>query len=206
MTQTRPDLLRTLENDLRSKVFLFVGYSLRDPDFNAVYSNVFYRMGDMHKAHFIALAEDPGPNERQDLLAQGLIPIPLWGYGSKATERTCGFLRKLVRETADLRHLRSYYHGVKAGETIPIVIPSRIDDEGHALYPSPDIHTANDLSNHLRRIDVAARIVPDVLAVREADALLRDHVIIVCSPAGNAFTKVVFDRAASRHLQDPRAF
>jgi SIR2-like domain len=197
--ENRPVLFNALAQDLQANVFLFVGYSLRDPDFTAIYNTVFQLMKGEHQNHFIAFVEDPGRYELEDLRQRGLNPIPLWQYpGNNATEKTCAFLNALVRETSDLQHMKSYYRGIDIGENVPLVIPFRIRPADYLAYhPSADIHAAHVLATHLERLGVRYHFVGDVNAMKDPDALLTNNVIVICSPAGNSFAKYVFDKAAN---------
>jgi len=89
--ENRKLIVQSLQQDLASMVFLFVGYSLRDPDFNAIYDQIFYRMKGDHQNHFVCL-EKPSQYEVDDLKLQGLsvIDISNW-HGSTISLRTTSF-------------------------------------------------------------------------------------------------------------------
>jgi SIR2-like protein len=57
LPSTRPILYQALGDDLISHAFIFVGYSLRDPDFSSVYNSYFATMKGKHQVHFLTLRQ-----------------------------------------------------------------------------------------------------------------------------------------------------
>jgi hypothetical protein len=197
--RTRPFLFNRLADDLTSHIFLFVGYSLRDPDFGSLYNNVFTGMQGKHQSHFLALVEDPGVFENEDLRRRGLVPIEVWRYpGANSTEKITRFLTSLVAATSDQFHIERFYKFSREDD-IPIVITSRLHDtEKYVYYPACDIEVAHQVSADLHKIGVTARIFPDEYAINNTERLLSDHLILVCSPFGNRFTKYVLAAGAGK--------
>lgn len=197
LPHTRPTLFHALAEDLKSHVFLFTGYGLRDPDFGSIYNNVFLAMQGKHQTHFLALLDDPGPHEIEDLHRCGLVPIEVWNYpGNDKSQKLLSFLASLVDATSEQIHLRQFYRGLERHDNISVVITSHIHEtESYVFYPASDIHTANQIQGDLQKLEVTATILADEYALKDPERLLSDNVILVCSPFGNRFTKYVFERA-----------
>lgn len=197
--QTHRMLFQALTEDLKSHVFLFIGFGLRDPDFGSIYNNVFLAMQGKHETHFLALLEDPGEYETEDLRRRGLVPVDVWNYpGGDKTQKLCAFLASLVEATSEEIHLRRFYQGLERDDHISIVITSRLHkEENYVYYPACDIHTANQIKEDLRKLGVTATILADEWALNKCDHLLSDNVVLVCSPFGNRFTKYVFEQAGT---------
>jgi hypothetical protein len=198
LPSTRPILFQALGADLISHVFLFVGYSLRDPDFSSVYNNYFAAMKGKHQAHFLALLEEPDKYETEDLHRRGLIPIEVWKFtGSTNTARLTAFLESLVNATSEQTPLRRFYRGLERHDNIPIVVTSHVHpSERYISYPACDIDTAHQIAAGLQKISITSEIFSDERALSDPERFLSDHLILVCSPFGNRFTKHVFDRAS----------
>jgi hypothetical protein len=181
---------------LKSHVFLFTGYSLRNPDFGSIYNTVFLSMQGTHQTHFLALLDDPGRHETEDLHRRGLVPVEVWNYpGSDKSQKLLSFLASLLDATPE-HHLRRFYRGLDRGDQISIVITSRLHEkENYVFYPACDIHVANQIKDDLQTLGVTAEVLADEYALKRPDSLLCDNVVLVCSPFGNRFTKYVFERA-----------
>lgn len=107
LPHTREILFRALAEDLKSHVFLFIGYSLRDPDFSSLYNNEFFAMKGKQQTHFVALLDDPGKHELEDLHRWGLVPVEVWNYsGDDKSHKLLSFLSLLVQATSDQFHIR----------------------------------------------------------------------------------------------------
>src|SRR5271165_2912007 len=193
----RPTIFKALAEDLKSHVFLFVGYSLRDPDFSSLYNNEFFAMRGKQQSHFLALLDDPGKHEINDLQLRGLVPVEVWNYaGSNNSQKLLSFLDLLVDATSEQVHLRRFYRGLKHHDHMSIVVTSRLHErESYVYYPASDIHTADQIKQDLQKLRVTADIVADEYALKNSDRLLSDNVVLVCSPFGNRFTKYVFEHA-----------
>jgi hypothetical protein len=193
VSDNRAVMFQALSEDLKSHVFLFVGYSLRDPDFGSIYHNVRRVMKDKHQTHFLALGDDPGPYEIEDLHRRGLGAIELWKYpGQDKAEQLILFLDSLVDATSEQIHLQRFYRGLERGEEVPIIITSRLHEkEGYVFHPACDIHTANQVKEDIGKIGTSGYVLADEFALRNTGKFLSSNVILICSPFGNNFTKHV---------------
>jgi len=201
LPNTRPVLFQALGVDLISHVFLFLGYSLRDPDFSSVYNNYFAGMKGKHQAHFLVLLEDPGALETEDLHRRGLMPIEGWSYpGGSKTEKLIAFLKSLVDAASEQTRLRRFYHRLERHAHIPIVVTSDLHPvEQYVTYPACDIDLAHQISADMQKLSVTPEIVSDVRALGDPEQFLSDHLILICSPLGNKFTKHVFEKASQKN-------
>jgi hypothetical protein len=174
-------------------VFLFVGYSLRDPDFGSIYHNVSRAMKNKRQTHFLALVDNPGPYEIEDLHRQGIVAIELWNYpGQSKTEKMIFFLDSLVDATSEQIHLQRFYRGLERRDEVPIIITSRLHEkEGYVFHPACDIHTANQVKEDIEKIGVTGFVLADEFALRDTAKFLSSNIILICSPFGNNFTKYV---------------
>lgn len=194
---TRPIFFQRLADDLASHVFLFVGYSLRDPDFIAVYDNMFRQMAGKHQTHFLALADQPKPLETDDLKSRGFQVIEIWNYpGNDRSERLRHFLELLVDNTSEQIHLRRFYRELQNQAAVTIVVGSSCHEtERYLYYPGCDIDVAHQLQADLRNFSVTSSILPDERALRDVETTRAQNVILIGSPKGNKFTGYVFCEA-----------
>ena len=188
-----PLIVETLRHDLRTRVFLFVGYSLKDPDFNSIFDQVLGTMGAMNNQHF-AYIPDASEHARDDLRRRGVVVLPL------ATDEPAdlgAFLKSLVSSTSDTVHLRSFFRDLSVRKPdVPIIVSSTLHAEEH--YPSyavGDIHAARAVESALARIGCRSSISSDIAALRSPQDLVESDLILICSPFGNRFTEHVLRRA-----------
>lgn len=193
----RPAMFAGLADDLKSHSFLFVGYSLRDPDFAQIYQNVLVAMKDVPQRHFLALQSDPGHLETQYLRGSGFGIVPLWDYAGDRTQKTCAFLDQLIDATSEEVHIRRFFKGIEPDEEVKIIVTSQLhNSERYVLYPASDINTANQVASDLRKFGANSSIVADVHALRSPEMLRSENLILVCSPFGNQFTRYIFENAS----------
>lgn len=192
------DRTKTVENlrhALGQYVFLFVGYSLRDPDFNSIYDSVFYRKPDENPRHFICMAS-PTKHEVTDLGKRGINVIDLdkW-LGDTPTARLTSFLTALAEATSEVVYIQRFFQGIGRDQHIHIVTDSSLNDaEQYVLYPVCDIHAARQIERVLSLIGCTSEIVSDQSAMRKDKIKHYTHndLILVCSPFGNKLTRRFF--------------
>ncbi|MFD9094228.1 SIR2 family protein [Streptomyces collinus] len=188
-----------LRNDLTQRVFLFVGYSLTDPDFNSVYDHVLYGMGRMRQTHFICI-NGPTELEVQDLRQCGIevIDLALWP-GRTEAQRLISFLQALAEATSAMVHVERFFCGVRQGERVPMIVRSVLNEEETSVYyPDCDIRVAQEVEKALQAMGCEPELVPSVLAEARFDEYLQQNLVLICSPLGNSFTARVFDRLEER--------
>jgi hypothetical protein len=196
-----PVIVETLRNHLRSYTFLFIGYSLSDPDFAAIYDDVFLTMGEAHQKHFIC-APAATEFEREDLRQRGLEVLDILDWDAARKDPSSGlvaFLEDLVTRTDDLAHLSRFFSGIEKSGHVPIIVSTQPhQDEKYIYVAECDLLVASQADNVLRQLGCSGRRIADHLALREFDDLIRGDVILVCSPFGNAFTQRVYEQGPAR--------
>ena len=189
--------LDALRNDLAQYSFLFIGYSLNDPDFNSIYDNVMHSMGRMRQTHYMCVPSLT-PFEEQDLRERGIEPIDLslW-KGERVSEKLDSFLIELVEATSEVVHVRRFFSGLDTDQEIPAIITSRLHEtEKYVYFPMCDLYVAQQIERALGLIGCRANIMADHHALARYDECLRKNLVLICSPFGNAFTKRIFDDIA----------
>ncbi|GIH25041.1 hypothetical protein Aph01nite_33510 [Acrocarpospora phusangensis] len=191
----RPVLTQALRHDLSSFNFLFVGYSLSDPDFNSIYEHVLASMGEMTPRHY-ALLLSPSDYEVNDLKRRGVTAIDLSRWpGDSATGKLEAFLEDLLESSSDLIHVERLFK-LPGSDNVPIILSSKInEEEGYVYHTSCDIHAATQVQNALTLMSLRSFIVADIAAMRELGEYLATNIILICSPFANAFTRYVLDQA-----------
>jgi hypothetical protein len=190
--------LDTLRNDLAQYSFLFIGYSLSDPDFNSIYDNVMYSMGRMRQTHYMCVPSLT-PLAEQDLRERGIEPIDLslW-QGASLGEKLDSFLAELVEATSEIVHIRRIFPNLPIAHEIPIIITSRLHEtEQYVYFPFCDLYTAQRIERNLGLISRRGKIVADHHALAQYDEYLRRDLVLVCGPSANAFTAKFFDDIAT---------
>ncbi len=185
--------LGTLHNDLTQYSFLFIGYSLSDPDFNSIYDGVMYSMGRMRQTHYMCVPSLTSLEE-QDLRGRGIEPIDLslWP-GDSLAAKLDSFLTALVEATSEMLHIRRLFSNLHIGQEVPTVITSRLHEtEKYVYFPMCDLYTAQQTERVLGLIGCTARIMADHHALARYDEYKREDLVLVCSPFGNAFTARIF--------------
>lgn len=185
----RPNTIATLAEHLKSHHFLFVGYSLRDPDLSSVYDYVFYQKREAHRKHFICL-DKVTKHEHDDLEERGLRPIVLSDWGSTKSEQLLNFLTKLADDTTARHHVLRFFP-IKAHDTVPIVVTSTETDEKCFNVAAADMATAHQIAKDLRDIDVAPEIVPAIEFVSQIERYRHGDIVLICSPLGNIATRQI---------------
>ncbi len=190
-----PILCDQLKLDLAAHTFIFVGYGLSDPDFNSVYDDFIARYLPFNRHHFITVV-DIDKHERRDLESRGLHPIDLDEWGSTPSEGLRHFLSRLCESTSQALHIKRFFRGSDREVTIPIVIPSDFDEkEGAITYHAMDLHAAVAIDRALGVLGQSSAIYADKSAVADAEHFLANDLILIGSTSGNAFTRLVFERA-----------
>lgn len=190
-----PVLCDQLKVDLAAQSFLFVGYNLTDPDFNAVYDNIISRYSPFNRRHFITVV-DPDYHERAELESRGLNPIDLTEWGASLNDALPHFLSHLCESTSRSLHVKRFFRGLDPEATTPIVIPSEFDErEMAATYHAMDLHVAMAIDRALASLGQSSAIYADKSLLSDAESLLADNLILVGSTSGNALTRLVFERA-----------
>ena len=191
----RPVLTQALRHDLSSFNFLFVGYSLNDPDFNSIYEHVLVSMGEMAPRHY-ALLISPSTYEVDDLERRGIttIDLSLWPGDTPAAKLET-FLQKLVDSSSMLVHVERLFK-LPGSRHVPIILSSKLnEEEGYVYHTACDIHTATKIQSVLEMMEIKSTIMADTAALENVGEILSDNVILVCSPFANTFTQYVFDQA-----------
>lgn len=192
----RPVLTQALRHDLSSFTFLFVGYSLSDPDFNSIYEHVLVSMGDMTPRHY-ALLLSPTKHEVTDLERRGVTSIDLNEWpGEDATGKLESFLECLLDTSSELIHIERLFKLPGSG-LVPIILSSKTnEEEGYVYHTACDIHTSTIIQGLLDRMGQKSVLLADMAAMKDPGVYLAQNIILVCSPFANAFTRYVFDQAA----------
>jgi hypothetical protein len=189
-------MLDALRRHLAEHAFLFVGYSLADPDFRAVFNEVLLMMGRMHQRHYMTVT-DISDLEREDLRKQGLEAVDLsaWGTGNDMTESLTRFLEALTAHTSDLSHIRRFFTSLRRGDEVPIVVSSRTHEHEQYVYiPECDLHVANQIEQALSGVGAITRRIADRRALRDHELLSTHDLALVCSPFGNRVTREAYAR------------
>lgn len=190
-----PILCDQLKVDLAALAFLFVGYSLTDPDFNAIYDNIISRYAPFNRRHFMTVF-DIDHHERADLESMGLTTIDLTEWGTSSSDAMRHFLSSLCEATSRSLPVKRFFRGLDGEGTVPIVIPSEFDERVMAAtYHDMDLHVAMAVDRALASLGQASAIYADKSVIADAEALLADNLILVGSPSGNALTRLVYERA-----------
>lgn len=187
-------ILEVMRADLRQSTFLFVGYSMTDPDFISIYESVLLSMGRMRQTHYFCVASLT-EFEEQDLRQRGITPIDLsqWS-GSTLTERLNRFLGALIEETSEELHVRRFYGDMPTTTCIPIVVTSRLHEvEQYVYYPDCDLFAARSVQDALKLLGHDSSLVADHNALREFESFVQQDIVTICSPFGNAFTARLFE-------------
>ena len=186
--------LDVLRNDLTQFSFLFLGYGLTDPDFNSIYDYVVQAMGRMRQTHYICVPSMT-PLEEQDLRERGIEPIDLSAWpGATPEAKLDQFLTDLVEATSDIVHVRRLFGGLQPRQEVPVVITSRLHElEQYVYFPMCDLHVAQSVSRVLGLIGCTGSITADHHALARYDEYIRQDLVLICSPFGNAFTKRMFE-------------
>jgi hypothetical protein len=196
-----PLLLGGLSTHLASHTFLFVGYSLSDPDFGLIFDDVLRNMDDMKQFHYFC-APAITDHEREDLNQRGVKAIALaeWSDGD-ASAGLAAFLTSLTTATSDLTHVKRFFSGLRRGATVPIIVSSRTHEhEQYVFIPECDLHVANEVERALQLLGCTARRMADRRAIGDSDMLAGHDLVLVCSPFANQVTHAVFaDPALTEH-------
>lgn len=196
---SHPHISERLRIDLAASTFLFIGYSLDDPDFSSLYDRVFRMFSPMERRHYITTF-DATPYQVDDLRRRGLEVIDLdqW-HSPKGSDGLYRFLCALCGSTSDSMHLRRIFAGIRRDDgPIPIVIPSYTHpEERYDFVPRMDLAVATALDDALSRLRIDARILTDAEALRTRETLLQDDVILVGSPKGNRMTALVLEKSGA---------
>jgi hypothetical protein len=186
-------ILEAMRTDLRQSTFLFIGYSMTDPDFISIYESVLLSMGRMRQTHYFCLA-GVTEFEEQDLRQRGITSIALDQWpGSTANERLNNLLRYLIEETSEELHVRRFYGDLPRTTCMPVVVTSRLHEvEQYVYYPDCDLSAAQSVRDALKLIGCDSRIVADHDALRDFESFVRQDLVTICSPFGNAFTARLF--------------
>lgn len=202
-TRDHPTLNRTLGTDFTQYTFLFLGYSLSDPDFNSIYDEVFYDSAPYNHKHFI-LIEGINDHERADLRGRGLEPIPLelWP-GDSQTDRLEAFLAHLEGEASEVSHIGNYFPTLRRQSKVAIVVPSALHEVEQFVYrPLCDIYVKDKVKRLVTRLGAVSEIISDAEAMNNPEGVLADDVVLVGSPFGNTFAKYLYERAAAEAVPD----
>jgi SIR2-like domain len=186
--------LEVMRADLRQSAFLFIGYSMTDPDFISIYESVLLSMGRMRQTHHFCVT-NLSELEAQDLRQRGITPIDLSQWpGSTATERLDNFLRSLIEETSEELHVRRFYGDTSTTDCVPIVVTSRLhENERYVYYPECDLFAAQSVQDALKILGRDSRIVADHNALSTFESFVQQDLVTICSPFGNAFTARIFE-------------
>lgn len=202
---SRPVFFQSLSDDLRTRQFLFFGYSARDPDFEMVYEAVLQTMGGYTQTHYFVTASTLNSHEQLYLTRKGFRPISLQEFGSGPDEdRSLQFLTELVEQTSEAYHLKKFFADFP--ETTQIVVKSEEHAEHYLAYPACDVTAAQCIGNLLGVIDIKAEILSAHGAIEKAAALEQQNLVLVCSPLGSAFTAHVFEKHLASGGQLPPKF
>lgn len=193
----------TLQNDLTQNTFLFIGYSLSDPDFNSIYDHVLFTMGRMRQTHFMCVSSVT-ELEAQDLRQRGIEPIELTPWpGDTLNDKLVNFLQCLVESTNEVVHITRFFHGLERDQEVPIVISSSVNAvEKFVNYPGCDIAAATQVQRALDAMGTKSRVIADTVALNQWEQLIIGDLILVCSPFGNAFTRYVFEQQPARYIRN----
>ena len=193
-----PGLHRKLATDFNDFTFLFIGYSMIDPDFNAVYDENFFDSLPYHDRHFILIG-NTNEHERTDLKGRGLEPIMLEHLpGDDASQQTLAFLNYLEAEASEISHIGSYFRGIqrRGDGDLEIVVPSLLHEtEGFVYRPLCDTYAKDQIREALHKLGAHPRILSDEEAMEAPEDVLSRNPILVGSPFGNRLTNFVFERA-----------
>jgi hypothetical protein len=199
-----PYTIEGLRHDLTQYVFLFIGYSLSDPDFNNIYDNVLFTMGRMRQHHYIVVPEI-NEYETQDLLQRGLRAIDLSLLpGATTNDRLTHLLQQLVESSSEKTHISRFYRGVTRGQRVPLVVTSRLHElEQYVYFPECDLLVAQQVSEALELAGARGIRLADHYALNRRTELLRQDLVVICSPFGNAFARLIFDELESTNSTIP---
>lgn len=193
----RPIMIEDLKFHLRTYNFLFIGYSLRDPDFSSIFDGIYYQMQGFHLNHFICL-DSVSELEKQDLRLRWLTAISLEAWGSNPPERLLSFLEQFADETSKLHHIQNFF-SVKKGGIIPIILTAfEQKKERYFSFPACDVNAAYQIARDLLSAGAESEIFPDVEITRRTNNMIQSHpvfqgdVVLVCSPFGNLVTREYF--------------
>lgn len=195
-----PHLSERLRTDLATTTFLFVGYSLDDPNFSLLYDRVFLALAPFERRHYMTVF---GANHHQveDLRRRSLeiIDLDLWSAPG-AHDGLAEFLTHLCAATSDAVHIRKVFSTVAKGHELPIVVPSYIHpSEGYEYFPRMDFQVARSLDQAMSLLGVPTEIYADAdVLTPSADTFLADDVVLVGSPRGNRVSAYVFDTCAEK--------
>lgn len=195
-----PHISERLRTDLATTTFLFVGYSLDDPDFSLLYDRVFLALAPFERRHYITVF-DANEHQVEDLRRRGLEVIKLNDWNDSASVAHDGlqtFLRQLCEATSDAVHLRKIFCSIERGQDVPVVVPSYIHpEEKYEFFPRMDFNVARSLEQALSLLGATSEIYADADVIRgDPDAFLRQNLILVGSPRGNKLSEYVFETKA----------
>jgi len=202
----RPVLTQALRHDLSSFNFLFVGYSLGDPDFNSIYEHVLVSMGDMAPRHY-ALLLSPTSHEQTDLERRGVttLDLSLWPGDDPPTKLET-FLENLLEVSSELIHIERVFK-LPGATSVPIILSSKInEEEGYVYHTACDIHTSTIIQGSLDMMGLKSVLLADSAAMKDPGLYLSDNIILVCSPFANAFTKYIFEQASGLNSKITQRF
>ena len=195
-----PNITERLRTDLATTTFLFVGYSLDDPDFSLLYDRVFLSLAPLERRHYITVF-GANAHQTEDLRRRGLevIDLDLW-HSLNATDGLSHFLRALGEATSEAVHVRRLFGIRERGTEMPTAIPSYIHpDEGYEYFPRMDLQVARSLDLALGLIGVSSEVHADADVMHgDYESFLRQDCILVGSPRGNKLSEFVFDRSGEK--------
>lgn len=187
-------MLDALRAHLSEYVFLFVGYSLQDPDFTSIFDDVGLAMGRLRQTHYICLPEVQAL-ERQDLQNRGIQTLALDEWSDDGpTAGLTRFLTELAEQTSELTHVKRFFHGVRAGDHVPVIVSSRTHEVEQFVYIAEcDLQVATQIEQALGRLGCSTRRIADRRAVDDHALLSQHDLVLICSPFGNSVTERAFD-------------
>jgi hypothetical protein len=201
-----PHLSERLRTDLATTTFLFMGYSLDDPDFSLLYDRVFLSLAPLERRHYITVF---GANLHQieDLRRRGLEVINLdeWSTPGRM-DGLVQFLRSLCAATSDALHIRRLLGNPVKGAHLPVVVPSYIHPtEGYEYLPRMDLGVARAIDTGASLLGMTTEVFADADVLSEGpESFLQRDVVLIGSPRGNKVTEYVFDTHGFR-LQSKNA-
>lgn len=130
-----------LADALAQKTFLFLGYSMRDPDFTQLQSALISRVGTDVMRRSYAVIFGPDDIVRRDLASRNIEIVDLGAFDGEAPDRLHRFVVGLVEHLSFFPDIRRKYHKKTEAEgLVPVTVKQQLEDSGYELLGCVEYH------------------------------------------------------------------
>jgi hypothetical protein len=132
---TKPVVWNMLSNTLAQRTFLFLGYSMKDPDFTQLQGTLLHRLGTEAMKRSFALMFGPDEVVRADLASRNISIVDLGrADGEQATDLLRTFVLRVVQRLSLFPVVPQEFHGKPEAEVlVPEEVRQKLKNSGHEL-------------------------------------------------------------------------